>query len=63
MSKKELFEYLDWYHFVDESEVYDAVLDYFAEYWEIFYPSWWEVFYASKIADEYMQDRKITFNN
>ena len=63
LTTKDLFEYLDVYTFVEDSEVTMAIEDFFRENKIVTSPSWWEVFFFQKLADDYIKDRKLTFTN
>ena len=62
-SRENLYEYLDWYDFVNRSEISDAVLEYFAEELDILNPSYWHCLAAGQYADEYIEDRGIKFDD
>ena len=60
-----LYDYLDWFNFVNKLEINCAIQDYFYPdawtKWE--WPSYWEIAEYDKIADEYMEDREIKFDS
>lgn len=58
----DLWNYLDWIHFVDESEVNCAVQDYFMEEHWLLEPSFSELMILWEMAKEYIDDRQLTFN-
>lgn len=58
---KELYEYLDWYSFVNYDEVEACVNDFFVENYEIFEPSFWDLFYYHELAIRYISDRWLEF--
>ena len=60
MKKSDLFEFLDWFTFVNESEIYMAVEDFLTENM-LCSPSRWTCFYASKLWKEYIEERKLKF--
>lgn len=63
LTTKDLFEYLDIYTFVWDFEIISAIEDFYRENKIITSPSWWECFFFSKLADDYIKDRKLTFTN
>ena len=61
MDIEKLFDYLDWYSFVNYSEVYMCVSDYFMEEeWE-FEPSLWDLLDYQDYAIEYIIARNLEF--
>ena len=58
-TKDDLYEYLDWYAFVNSSEISMAVLDFMAEEMDIQNPSRWHCALADELATEYMKDRRL----
>lgn len=62
--KSDLFEYLDWVHFVNIWEIEMAIADYFRDYVEKnpdYQPSWWELAYYSELAQEYIKTDDYDF--
>ena len=62
MKKKDLFEYLDGYYFVNESEVNMAVCEFFMENMWIMDPSYWELLEYWELASEYIKEKKLNFS-
>lgn len=58
---KELYEYLDWYSFVNYDEVEACVNDFFVEIYEILEPSYWDLFFYHELAIRYISDRWLEF--
>lgn len=62
MKKNDLFEYLDGYYFVNESEVNMAVFEFFMENMWIMDPSYWELLEYWELASEYIKEKKLNFS-
>lgn len=62
MTKKDLFEYLDAFDFVEEIEIQMAIADRFAENMEIFNPSRGELMEMGRLAEEYKNKKNLIFN-
>lgn len=62
MEKKDLFEYLNGYNFVNESEVNMAVCEFFMENMWIMDPSYWELLEYWELASEYIKEKKLNFS-
>ena len=62
LDQKQFYEYMDWFTFVDENEVYLAVCDYY-EFTMDRPMSMWECWDMSEIADDYIRDRWLKFEN
>lgn len=58
---KELYEYLDWYSFVNYDEVESCVNDFFIENYEILELSYWDLFFYHELAIRYISDRWLEF--
>ena len=60
---EQLYDYLDWYSFVSKSEILWAIEEYYYpdEEWQKESASYWELTEYNNIADDYMNDRKIEF--
>lgn len=58
---EELYEYLDVYTFVNDTEVFAAVEDFYREKGISLYPSRWELFVYAELSRKYIEDRKLTF--
>lgn len=60
---EQLYDYLDWYSFVSKSEILGAIEEYYYpdEEWQKESASYWELAEYNNIADEYMNDRNIEF--
>ena len=60
---EQLYDYLDWYSFVSKSEILWAIEEYYYpdEEWQKESASYWELAEYNNIADDYMNDRKIEF--
>lgn len=58
-----LYDYLDWYSFVNKTEIVGAIEQYFYpdEEWQKESASYWELSKYEEMADEYMNDRNIEF--
>lgn len=61
MTKKDLFDYLDWFTFVNDEEVWMAVADFFMEEMGVFNPSYWEIIEYWELATEYMKNKGLVF--
>ena len=64
MKKEKLFNYLDGYYFVEESEITLAINDFFRDYIEKdenYQASYWELIYFQELAEEYIKERNIEF--
>lgn len=59
MDKKNLYEYLDAFNFINKNEIYIAINDYFMENFEILNPSRWELREYQKIGDEYIKEKNL----
>lgn len=57
--KEKLYEYLDWYSFVNYAEVMWAVWEFYEKYFAQNNSSWWDLSYYWQLADEYCIDREI----
>lgn len=63
-TKNDLFWYLDTYVFVWDFEILGAIEDFFrvcVNQDENRQPSYWELLYFQELADEYIEDRKLEF--
>ena len=68
-TKNDLFDYLDIYTFVWDFEVIGAIENFFREINlreskaknEDRSPSYWELLYFQELAEEYIKDRNLTF--
>lgn len=63
-TKKDLFDYLDEFSFVDDWEIPMAVNDFFRDYVEKdenYQASYWELLYFQELAEEYQAKRNIYF--
>ena len=58
-----LFDYLDWYSFVNKMEINCAIQDYFYPPEGKECPSYWELAEYDTMVDEYMEDREIKFDS
>lgn len=58
---KKLEEYLDWYTFVNESEVCMAVQDFLMEEMGVEQLSYWDIMEAGKIAEDYIKEKGLKF--
>ena len=59
---KQFYEYMDWYTFVNKDEIYMAV----CEYYEKTIDRWismWECGDMSEIAEDYMRERNLNFDD
>ena len=56
-----LYEYLDGFHFVNQTEVYMATSDYFSDNGER-QLSYWELSLCNALADRYIADREMRVN-
>lgn len=66
MEKSDLYNFLDGFYFVEESEVTMAVNDFFRDYVEKdenYQASYWELIYFQELAEEYINDKKLIFNS
>ena len=61
MTKKDLFDYLDWFSFVHDEEVCMAVADFFMEEMGVFNPSYWEILEYWELATEYIKSKGLIF--
>ena len=60
-TKQDLRDYLDWYDFVNQSEISDAVLEFMEEEMWVLNPSYQDCLNAGEYADEYIELRWIKF--
>ena len=60
--QKQFYEYMDWFTFVDENEVYSAVCDYY-EFTMDRPISMGECWDMSEVADDYIRERGLKFEN
>lgn len=63
-TKDDLFLYLDTYAFVWDFEICGAIEDFFrvcVNQDENRQPSYWELLYFQELAEEYIKDRKLEF--
>lgn len=59
IDKEDLFDYLDWYSFVDDEEIQMAICDYIEnQEWTLYYS---DCTFAYDLMDEYKQKNKIRF--
>ena len=59
IDKKDLFDYLDGYSFIDENEVHMCICDFIDnQNWCLY---WSDCLLAGELCDEYIEKRKITF--
>lgn len=58
---KQFFEYMDWYTFVNEEEVYCAVSEYYEKTMDREL-SMWEMWDISENAEYYMRERNLNFD-
>ena len=58
---QKIYEYLDWYTFVNESEVSMAIQDYMMEEEDNLNPSMWDCIEAWEIANKYIKERGLKF--
>ena len=66
MTLKDLFQFLDWFYFVEEEEITMAVNDFFRDYVEKdknYQASYWELFYFQELAEMYQKEKNLTFNS
>lgn len=59
IDKKELFDYLDGYSFIDENEVQMCICDFIDNQEGCLY--WSDCMFAGELCDEYIEKRKIIF--
>lgn len=59
---QKIYEYLDWYTFVDESEVSMAVQEYMMEEEGNLNPSRWDCMEAWEIAGKYIKEKGLSFD-
>lgn len=59
LSKEDLFAELDVFSFVNREEVWMAVFDFYND--ENTSPSWWELAEYDELAEEYIESRKLVF--
>lgn len=58
---KQFYEYMDWFTFVNETEVYMAVCEYYEK--TIDRPmSMWECGDMSEVADDYIREKNLTLD-
>lgn len=60
-NKQDLWDYLDWFKFVDECEVSMAVNDFFMEEMGELEPSYWDLMEYWALANEYIKNKQLTF--
>ena len=60
--RKQFFEYMDWYTFVNESEINMAVCEY-VEHVNDRPLSMWEMGDISEIADDYIREKNLTLDD
>lgn len=58
--QKQFYEYMDWFSFVNETEVYMAVCDYYEKTMDRAI-SMWECGDMQEVADDYIRDRNLKF--
>ena len=66
MTIKDLFQFLDWFYFVEEGEITMAVNDFFRDYVEKdkhYQASYWELIYFQELAEMYQKEKNLTFNS
>lgn len=60
--KQGLYEYLDAFSFVNTAEVFDAVCEYFRQFWNSDGNlSYWDIALCTELADKYMADRDMDY--
>ena len=60
--QKQFYEFMDWYTFVNETEVYMAVCEYYEKTMDR--PiSMWECGDMSDVADDYIRERNLKFDD
>ena len=58
--EKQFYEYMDWFNFVNETEVYMACSEYYEK--TMNRPlCMWEMWDMSEVADYYMEERNLNF--